>query len=371
MQLIAKTYEGLENQLYEEVIGLGASNVIKSKRAVIYNGDQKLVYESNLKLRTALRILVNINSFKAVNQDELYNKAKKIDWKSFMSVNQSFSIDTVVKSTYFTHSKFVAYKVKDAIVDYFKEKYNRRPNVNTISGDVKFNVKVNEDFVEISLDSSGDSLHLRGYKVDDHAAPLSEVLAAGILLNTDFKSFKSVYDPMCGSGTILTEGFMVDCNIAPNIYREHFGFMNWLDFDRPLWDSIKRNSNNNTQAPTLQYFGTDISRKAVFSTMKNISVFGNNQAFNISAADFLKSKPIVSEGCLIFNPPYDIRLQSDDINSLYKEIGDKLKHDFKNSVAWIFSANTEALKNIGLKPKVKIKLMNGKLPAELRKYELY
>lgn len=337
----------------------------------MFEGDLEVLYKANLYLRTAIRILVPIAKFEARNEDELYENAKKINWFEYFTISQTFAIDTNVSSEIFTHSKYVAYKVKDAIADKFREKQGRRPNVNTYDPNAKFNVRIYNSTVEISLDSSGSSLHQRGYKIDSLEAPLSEVLAAGILLNTDFQSKKSFYDPMCGSGTLLTEALMININMAPNFMREKFSFMNWGNYKERLWNEIKAKAKEDIIEPTIEFEGSDISRKAVFATKKNLSILPHGNTVNVFKKDFFKCDDCDGKDFIIMNPPYDIRLKEDEIIKFYKSIGDKLKQDCAPTEAWIFSGNIPALKLFGLKPSLKLKMMNGKLDAELRKFEIY
>ncbi|MEZ4906916.1 MAG: THUMP domain-containing protein [Saprospiraceae bacterium] len=371
MQIIAKTFEGLENTVANEIKELGGENINIVKRAVEYEGALSLVYKSNLHLRSAIKVLINIAQFSANDEYELYEKAKKIPWFDFIGLNQTFAIDSNVNSEFFKHSKYVAYKVKDAIADKFTEIRGRRPNVNVYNPDVRINIRIFQNNVDISLDSSGDPLHIRGYKIDNLYAPLNEVLAAGILLNTDFNQKDSFYDPMCGSGTLLTEAMMINTNYAPNIHRESFGFMTWHDFDNKLWKSILNNAKESITKPSIHFFGSDIDRKAVFATKKNLTILNFGNDIDVKQADFFKIKNCSDFKFIIMNPPYDVRLQTEDIIGFYKNIGDKLKKDCTGIEAWVFSANLEALKLLGLKPDSKTKLMNGKLPAELRKYSLY
>lgn len=371
MKIIAKTLTGLENVLQKEIEELGGKNIEIVKRAVIFEGDIELLYRANLHLRTAIRVLVAIAKFEAKDEKELYDKAKDIDWFQYLDLNQTFSFDTNVNSEVFTHSKYVAYKVKDALADSFTEKKGRRPNVNTYDPNVKFNVRIYNTDVEISLDSSGESLHLRGYKVDSQDAPLSEVLAAGILLNTNFSEKKYFLDPMCGSGTLLTEALMINIDMAPNYLREKFGFMGWNNFQQRLWNELKEKAKENIKAPTINFLGSDISRKAIFATKKNLSLIPYGDDVNISKKDFFKTNEFEKIDFVIMNPPYDLRIKEDEIVEFYQKIGDKLKQDCAPCDAWIFSGNITALKLIGLKASKKIKMMNGQLDAELRNFEIY
>jgi len=362
---------GLEPVLSEEIRLLGGQNIEIAKRAVLFEGDLELLYKANLHLRTAIRILVAITKFEARDEDDLYRKAKEIDWLSYFKLSQTFAIDTNVTSDTFRHSKYVAYKVKDAIADKFREINGRRPNVNTYNPNAKFNVRIHNTTVEISLDSSGASLHQRGYKVESLEAPLSEVLAAGILLNTDFNKKSHFVDPMCGSGTLLTEALMININMAPNIMRDHFGFMNWTNYKERLWFELKDNAKASVIEPSIKFEGSDISRKAVFATKKNLSILPYGNDVIINKKDFFKLEHCEENSFIIMNPPYDIRLKEDEIEAFYKKIGDKLKQDCAPCDAWVFSGNIPALKQFGLKPNKKIKLMNGKLDAELRNFDIY
>ncbi len=362
---------GLESVLSEEIKKLGGENIKIAKRAVIYDGDLELLYKSNLYLRSAIRVLVGITSFEAKNEDELYKKAKEIDWFKYLKLNQTFAIDTNVTSDIFRHSKYVAYKVKDAIADKFTKAKGRRPNVNTYNPNAKFNVRIHNTSVEISLDSSGTSLHQRGYKVDSLDAPLSEVLAAGILLNTNFSEKEYFMDPMCGSGTLITEALMININMPPNFMREEFGFMNWTNYEDRMWKDIKENAKNSIIDPSIKFVGTDISRKAVFATKKNLSILPYGNDVIVNKKDFFKINKCQENSFIIMNPPYDIRLKENEITEFYKRIGDKLKQDCAPCDAWIFSGNIPALKQFGLKPAKKVKLMNGKLDAELRYFDIY
>jgi len=362
---------GLEPVLSQEIEQIGGNNIEIAKRAVIFEGDLELLYKANLHLRTAIRVLVAIAKFEAKDEDELYKKAKEIDWLKYFKLSQTFAIDTNVTSDTFRHSKYVAYKVKDAIADRFREVKGRRPNVNTYNPNAKFNVRIHNTTVEISLDSSGTSLHQRGYKIDSLEAPLSEVLAAGILLNTDFNTKKHFIDPMCGSGTLLTEALMINTNMAPNILRDNFGFMNWSNYKERLWMELIDNAKASITEPSIKFEGSDISRKAVFASKKNLSILPNGNNVTITKKDFFKLDSCKEKPFIIMNPPYDIRLKEDEIVEFYKKIGDKLKQDCAPCDAWIFSGNIPALKLFGLKPNKKIKLMNGKLDAELRYFDIY
>lgn len=370
MKFVAKTLMGLENVLAKEIENLGGNNIEIVKRAVVFNGDIELMYKANLFLRSALRILVFIKKFDAKSPEELYEKTKSLNWTEFIGLNQTFAIDATVNSSIFTHSKFITYKVKDAIVDFYYEKYGRRPNISTYKPEIKINVRISEDQIELSLDSSGESLHKRGYKVESLDAPLSEVLAAGILLNTEFQNFENFLDPMCGSGTLLTEALMINTNFPANILREDFGFMTWNNFNNRLWKEIKEEALTQVHEPTIDFYAFDKNRKAIFATKKNLSMLKYGNRIKVDHKDFFKLKNCERFDFIIMNPPYDIRLKDDEILSFYTNIGDKLKQDCAPCIAWIFSGNIKALKMVGLKPDKKIKMMNGKIESDLRKFEV-
>ncbi|HHH52066.1 MAG TPA: class I SAM-dependent RNA methyltransferase, partial [Bacteroidetes bacterium] len=343
MKFVAKTLMGLENVLAKEIENLGGNNIEIVKRAVVFNGDIELMYKANLFLRSALRILVFIKKFDAKSPEELYEKTKSLNWTEFIGLNQTFAIDATVNSSIFTHSKFITYKVKDAIVDFYYEKYGRRPNISTYKPEIKINVRISEDQIELSLDSSGESLHKRGYKVESLDAPLSEVLAAGILLNTEFQNFENFLDPMCGSGTLLTEALMINTNFPANILREDFGFMTWNNFNNRLWKEIKEEALTQVHEPTIDFYAFDKNRKAIFATKKNLSMLKYGNRIKVDHKDFFKLKNCERFDFIIMNPPYDIRLKDDEILSFYTNIGDKLKQDCAPCIAWIFSGNIKAL----------------------------
>ena len=237
-EIIAKTFMGLEPVLAKELTQLGANDVEIGRRMVSFKGDKELLYRANFQLHTAIRILKPIKHFKALSADDVYEGVKDIDWSEYIGKDKTFAVDAVVFSEEFRHSKFVAYKVKDAIVDQFREKTGQRPNISVANPDIRLNIHIAEDKCTLSLDSSGESLHRRGYRQESVEAPLNEVLAAGMILMTGWQGDTDFIDPMCGSGTILIEAALIAHNMAPGIFRKEFAFEKWADFDADLFDKI-------------------------------------------------------------------------------------------------------------------------------------
>ena len=370
--MLAKTFKGLEEVLAQELIELGANDVQIERRAVSFRGDKALMYCANLCLRTALRVLVPIASFKSKDTDALYAELKKIDWSRYMTADNTFAIDATVYSETFRNSRFVTYRVKDAIVDYWNEKMGKRPNVKVTDPDVMLNVHIANEQVTVSLDSSGESLLKRGYRVATTEAPISEVLAAGMLLMAGWKGQSDFYDPMCGSGTLLIEAALIARNIAPGIFRQSFAFEKWQDFDPDLWSDIY-NDDSHERDFAHHIYGSDASFYAIQQATKNIKSAGVQKDVELKQIRMEEIKEIHTEGAFVMlNPPYGERLKSNkEMEDLYGAIGTALKHQFTGSTAWIISSNVEAMKRIGLKPSKKYHLLNGELDCQFNKYELF
>ncbi len=369
-QMVAKTFQGLEDVLRDELIELGAENVELGTRMVTFEGDNELMYRANLCCRTALRILKPIVKFTADDTDELYDFVRDLDWEQFMTVDSTFSIDSTVNSAEFTHSKFVTYRVKDAIADHFNDKYGRRPSIRLTGADVQLNVHIADKRVTISLDSSGEPLSKRGYRVEATEAPINEVLAAGIIMKTGWRGDSDFVDPMCGSGTFLIEAALIAANINPGIYRESFAFEKWPDFDQDLFEEIY-NDDSAERDFAYKIYGGDISPEAVAIARKNVKSARVEDMVELcckSVADWTDNAP---EGILVTNPPYGERLKPENINMLYRTIGTTLKNYFQGWHAWIIGFRDEQFAEIGLKPSVKIPLHNGSLECGLREYVLF
>ncbi len=368
--MVAKTFQGLEDVLSEELIALGAQNVEIGLRMVTFEGDLELMYKANLCCRTALRILKPIIKFTASNSDELYDMVRDFDWDKYLSPDKTFAIDSTVNSSEFTHSKFVTYRVKDGIADYFNDKYGRRPSIRLNGADINLNVHIAGERVTISLDSSGESLNKRGYRVAQTEAPINEVLAAGIILKTGWRGESNFVDPMCGSGTFLIEAALIAANINPGVFRQNFAFEKWADFDKELFEQLY---NDDSQEREFAYkiYGGDIAQAAIAAARKNIKAAGVENMVELECKPFDQWTEAPADGILITNPPYGERINPTDIAGLYKSIGHTLKFVFKGYHAWILGYKDEHFKEIGLKPSVKFPILNGSLECELREYVMF
>ena len=369
-ELVAKTFHGLEEVLAKELTELGASNIEIGNRMVAFTGDKALMYKANFCLRTAIRILKPIKHFQANNADEVYESVKAIEWEQYLDNTKSFAIDAVVFSNEFRHSKFVAYKVKDAIVDHFREKTGERPSVRINNPDVLLNIHIAEDRCTLSLDSSGESLHRRGYRQEAVEAPLNEVLAAGMILMTGWKGECDLIDPMCGSGTIPIEAALIARNIAPGVFRKEFAFEKWVDFDQDLFDSIY-NDESQEREFNHKIYGYDNNPKANEIAVRNVKAAGLSKEIVLKLQPFQQFEQPKEKSIIVTNPPYGERISTNDLLGLYAMIGERLKHAFAGNDAWILSYRDECFDQIGLKPSIKIELYNGALECQFRKYQLF
>ena len=369
--ILVKTFQGLEEILAAELVKLGAiDNLQIHRRAVSFDGNLELLYKANLCLRTAIRVLKPIKTFKATSADEVYDEIKKMNWEEYLNLEKTFSIDSTVYSDIFTHSKFVTYRVKDAICDYFTEKTGKRPSVRLDEPDVMLNIHISNDTCTLSLDSSGESLHKRGYRVSQNDAPLNEALAAGLILLTGWDGNSDFIDPMCGSGTLLIEAAMIALNIPPGIYRKEFAFEKWADFDEELFDKLY-NDQSGEREFKHKIYGSDISPKAIKTAEANVKSAALGKYIELKVLPVQQLEPPTKNGTIVINPPYGERITSDDIFGLYAAIGERLKHHFAGYEAWIISSHKECLYKIGLKPAKKIKMLNGALECEYCKYEIF
>jgi len=371
-KMIAKTFYGFEEILSEELLKLGAQKIIKGNRNVSFYGDKGFMYKSNISLRTALKIIKPIKEFKFKDIDEYYKKIYEIKWEDYLDFNSSFLINSVVfNSKIFNNSKFTSLKAKDAIVDRFRNKFKNRPSINSFNPELKIEIHVNRNFCTISLDSSGESLHKRGYKKYNSAAPLNEVLAAGIILMSAWDKKSDLLDPMCGTGTFLIEAAMIARNIAPNLNRLAFAFEKWKDWDNELFETIEESVKSKEIEFEHKLYGFDISGAMIKKAEKNIEISGLGVDIEIVKKDFLTSIKTDNDKLhVLINPPYDKRISA-DVNQLYKKIGDTLKNNYLYSDVWIITANLEAIKSIGLKSSKKIKLFNANLESRLLNYKIY
>lgn len=369
-ELIAKTFMGLEPVLAQELTELGANNVQIGRRVVSFTGDQEMMYRANFQLHTAIRILKPIKHFTARSADDVYEATKNVDWSQYILPGKTFSVDSVVYSEEFRNSRFVTYKVKDAIVDQFRERSGNRPNISVSNPDVRLHIHISDDDATLSLDSSGESLHRRGYRQESVEAPLNEVLAAGMILMTGWRGETDFIDPMCGSGTLLIEADLIARNMSPGIFRKEFAFEKWPDFDKELFDKIY-NDDSRERDFTHHIYGYDVDMKAVNTALLNVRAAGLTKDISVAQQDFKDFKKPAQEAIMVMNPPYGERISTPNLLGTYKMIGERLKREFAGNTAWILSYREECFEQIGLKPSLKIPLYNGSLECEFRKYMMF
>ena len=369
-EMIAKTFQGLEEVLAAELTALGADNIALGRRMVSFTGDKEMLYRANFCLRTALRVLKPVKHFDAADADAVYEAVKDVKWEDYLDSAQTFAVDATVFSEEFRHSKFVAYRVKDAIADYFREKTGKRPSVSITNPDVLLNIHIAQTQCTLSLDSSGESLHRRGYRQEAVEAPLNEVLAAGMILLTGWKGECDLIDPMCGSGTIPIEAALIARNIAPGVFRQGYAFEKWPDFDADLLERIY-NDDSQEREFAHKIYGYDNSIKANAIAQRNVKAAGVGRDIVLKVQPFQQFGQPQEKSLIITNPPYGERISSTDLLGLYQMIGERLKHAFAGNTAWILSYRDECFDQIGLKPSARIPLQNGGLDCEFRKYEIF
>lgn len=370
MNFIARTFAGLEEVLADEIRQIGGKKIKVSKRACLYEGDKSVLYKSNLYLRTALRVLVPFHNFIAFDEGRLYRKIKQLDWSDYFGPDDTFAIDATVNSRVFSHSKYVALKIKDAIVDQFRDNHGRRPNVDTENPTFRLHVHCNDKKFTLSIDTSGNSLHRRGYRATGHPSPLNECLAAGMILLSEWDKESEFIDFMCGSGTLLLEAALIASNTPPNLNRKGFAFEKMKDFDKELFRKIKQDAKSNIKTIKNKIIGSDKSRDIIKVARECIHLAGFDDNVYVSHKSFSDTSGF-NKGIIITNPPYGERLKEDDINNFYKMIGDTLKQNYKGYTAWILSGNKDAIKRVGLKPSKKINLFNASIECKFHKYEMY
>ncbi len=369
-ELVAKTFKGLENVLSNELIELGAKDVTILNRAVSFKGDKAMMYKANLWLRTALTIIKPIHVFKSKNEVELYKGISQIDWSEYMDVSDTLSISTVVSSEYFNHSQFVALKSKDAIVDQFRNKFGKRPSIDTENPTILLNIHLIDDDCVVSLDSSGESLHRRGYRLNSTIAPLNEVLAAGMILISGWNGQSNFIDPMCGSGTLPIEAALIAYNIPPGIFRKGFGFEKWKDFDKDLFESIY-NDDSSSKDFVNQIIGSDLSAGAIRIATENAKNAFLTNKITLKVMPFEDLLPLETKSLIIMNPPYGERMKKINLNEFYQTIGNCLKKNFPGHESWILCGNKEAIESIGLHPSKKQTLFNGAIECKYQRFTMY
>jgi len=369
--MLAKTMFGLEEVLARELSTQGAEQIVVVNRAVEFIGNIELMYKANYWCRTALHILVPISEFYIRKEEDLYKKINQIDWENYLDKKGTLSVDAVVHSSIFTHSHYVALKTKDAVVDRFRDKFGKRPNVDVDLPDLKINIYINRNKCIVSLDSSGNSLHKRGYRKKTGSAPLSEVLAAGMIMLSGWNGQSNFIDPMCGSGTIVCEAALIANNIPPGYYRKTFGFEKWKNFDNKTWEKVKKDALQFQKEFDHEIIGSDISAECIAIAKENAHYAKLHKDIKFEIKSFENQLPPEDGGIMMINPPYGERIKPEDIIKLYKTIGDGLKNNYQGYKAWIISSDFNAIKFIGLKPSKKISLYNGSLECKFLQYDIY
>lgn len=369
--MVAKTQFGLEAVLATELRNIGATEVTPHNRAVSFTGDLSIMYKANLWLRTALKVLIPIEKFRAKNESQLYDGIKKINWDQYLDKEGRFVIRTSLKSDFFNHSQYVSLKSKDAIADQFRDKYGVRPSVDLTHPDLSIDIHINKDEVTVSLDSSAESLHRRGYRTDSTLAPINEVTAAGMILLSGWSGEGNYIDPMCGSGTLLIEAAMIAKNMPPNLNRAQFGFERWKNYDPTLFAEVRAEALASIRESKANILGSDKTFKAIEISRENITRAGLDEDIKVSNKRFEEVKGPDGGGIMIINPPYGERLPIEEIGAFYKMMGDKMKKEFDGYDVWVISSNIPALKMTGLAPSKKITLYNGALECRYHKFEIY
>lgn len=369
MDFTAKTFAGLEEVLSNEIKALGAKNIEVGRRAVTFSGDKRLLYKANLSLRTALRILMPIKSFKVSSIDDVYKGVRSIEWDNIFPVEKTFLIEQTVYSDIVSNTRYATYKAKDAIADYFNEKYGKRPNVSVANPDIFINLHISNNNCIVSLDSSGEPLYKRGYRVAQTTAPMNEVLAAGLVLLSGWDGKSNFMDPMCGSGTIAIEAALIARNIAPGIFKKHFAFENWNDFDADLLDELYNDDSAEIEFKHKIY-ASDINRAAVEVARRNIAAASVSKNIELKVSDFMELTPPPSPLCIITNPPYGERIKA-DVEKLYSDMGSTLKHKYTDTTCHIISSSREGFNSLGLKPSSNLKIFNSEIECEYRSYRIF
>ncbi|MFT4545360.1 MAG: putative N6-adenine-specific DNA methylase [Bacteroidia bacterium] len=372
VQLTATTQAGFEEILAQELKGFGARDVVKGKRAVYFKGDLGFIYKVNFRSRFALRVLMPIKTFVAIDESAYYARIKAFPWENYLSNDKTFSIKCALNSQTFTHSLYMSLKAKDAIVDRFRDKTGERPNVDKDNPDLPIHVYIDKEFVTMSLDSTGHSLHMRGYRQITGQAPINEVLAAGIVEFSGWEPNTPFYDAMCGSGTIATEAAIKGLNMPPGLFRKlGYAFEKWKDFDQSLFDTIIQSSVDRISNAPLKIYASDVSANVVSKAKKNIYNAELDEEIEVSVQDFLELKPTENRGTLVLNPPYGERMDKEDIEELYKNLGDAFKTNWKGFACFMITGNLTALKKVGLKSTSKKELFNGSIDCRLARFDIY
>jgi len=370
-EMKATTFFGLEELLESELNKLGAKNTKIFKRGVSFEGDLGFLYKSNLCLRTAIKVLIPIYQFKANNNEEYYEGIQNIEWEKFINYTDSFKIECVVNSPHFEHSLFMAQKAKDGIVDRFRNRYGKRPNVDLVFPSLKIYIHIFNNEVNVNIDSSGELLYKRGYRTDTNKAPINEILAAGLVMLSNWQPHQLLIDGMCGSATIATEAALWANQVPPGIFRKEFAFMRWKNYDEKLFELIQESAVNKIKENELNIIANDIYEPTLKKASVNLKNAKLDDVIKLTNQSFFDIIPEKKSGVIILNPPYGERIEKKEIALFYKQIGDKLKKDFTGFTCWIITSSIDGFKSIGLKPSRKITLYNGSLECRYLRFDLY
>jgi putative N6-adenine-specific DNA methylase len=372
MDFFATTARGLENLAAKELAGLGAEQIEAAKGGVRFRGDVKTCYKANLWLRTAIRVLVPIRTFTVFTPEELYDRAREVDWRAHLTTDHTFAVDCNLRDSAITHSQYAALKVKDAVADQFRDRSGKRPTVDTETPDVRINLHIAQNECTLSLNSSGETLHKRGYRAAQTEAPLNETLAAGLALLSGWDRRSPLVDPMCGSGTILIEASLLAADAAPGLLRRRFGFETWPSFDKAAWNRLVEEARSRRRkSPCGRITGSDVSAEAVAAARKNCEAAGMSRWVSFEVRDFADLPGQAGPGVIICNPPYGERLgEVEELKSLYRRMGEVFKERFKGFTAHVLAGNPRLAKQIGLKPRARTQLFNGPIECQFLRFDL-
>ena len=367
---VAKTFAGLETELLKELHALGAKNCEKLSRAVAFVGDKEMLYRANYYCRTALRILWRQKRFTFKNNRQFYEQIFDFPAEQYLSPDGTLAVHATIVDTIFSTPLYASVLAKDAICDRFRDRFERRPSVDKEFPDVQFHLHIYKDEAQLFMDSSGESLHKRGYKVRNHPAPINEVVAAAMVMKSGWGGDCDFIDPMCGGATILIEAAMQALNIPAGFYRREYGFYQWKNFDRHLWKKVRDEADIKDDV-AINFYGSDIDGRFLDIARANVQKARLQDFIILEKHDVRHSNPENVPSVVMMNPPYGERLSVDDIATLYQEIGDTLKKRYAGCRAYIISSDKDALKRIGLKPARKWPMLNGSLECMFQEYELF
>jgi putative N6-adenine-specific DNA methylase len=371
-RFFAQVPEGVEELAGQELMELGAERVQASYRGVHFDAGKDDLYRINYGARLTTRVLAPLITFRCHSSDTLYKKSKEIPWEEFFTSDHTFAVFANVTHSKIRHSQYAALRLKDAVVDSFRDRFGRRPSVKKTDPDVWIGLYVESDNATVSLDTSGGSLHRRGYREQGGQAPMQEITAAAVIRLSEWDGSKPLYDLMCGSGTLLSEALMAYGRIPGSYRRERFGFQFLPDYDEPLWLAVKKEADGAMRKPSRGLIsGSDIAEEAVALARKNITALPYGDRVGLEVTDF-RTIPELRGRVILCNPPYGIRLDRDrDLGPFYRDLGDFFKQRCLGSSAFVYFGNREWIAHIGLKPSWKKVLKSGGLDGRLVKFEIY